>query len=239
MEKKWIIAHRGDGANKLENTLQSFEKAILLGADMVELDVRRTKDKVLIVHHNPLVRRKPISRLNWEDIEKINNARKFRVPRLEEVARLASGKIKLDAELKETGYEKEVLELLLKYLKREEFIITSFNDFSVQEIKKNDSGVKAGLLLSMHKPKKILSARRGRLLSSKRYQESQADFFLPQISLVKMGFLKKIKKYGKPIIVWSVNRKKTMIKLLQDESITGIITDKVRFALDIRGKMEK
>ena len=48
-----VIAHRGaSGMVGQDNTLESFQKAIEIGADMVEFDVRQTKDKVLIVHHD-------------------------------------------------------------------------------------------------------------------------------------------------------------------------------------------
>jgi len=48
-----VIAHRGASRAAPENTLAAFELAGRLGADAVELDVRRTRDGVLIVHHNP------------------------------------------------------------------------------------------------------------------------------------------------------------------------------------------
>jgi glycerophosphoryl diester phosphodiesterase len=238
IKNKLIIAHRGDGASKCENTLQSFEKAIVSGADMIELDVRATRDKTLIVHHNRLLRGKLISSTNWEDIRKINEKKMPGIPLLDEVAQLVQGKIKLDIELKEVGYEKNVLDLLLKYLDPQEFIITSFNDLSVHDIKRRDPRIKTGLLLSAHKPKRFLTAKRGRLFSAKRYEESLADYFLPHISLLKFGFLKKLRKYEKPIILWTINRKKSIEKYLQDESVSGIITDKLELALQIRNEIE-
>ncbi|MFM2072336.1 MAG: hypothetical protein RLZZ623_2599 [Actinomycetota bacterium] len=48
-----IIAHRGASRAERENTLQAFHAAGRMGAQAVELDVRRTLDGVLIVHHNP------------------------------------------------------------------------------------------------------------------------------------------------------------------------------------------
>src|SRR4051794_26170296 len=48
-----VIAHRGASAQHPENTLAAFEGAAALGADWVELDVRRTRDEVLVVHHDP------------------------------------------------------------------------------------------------------------------------------------------------------------------------------------------
>jgi glycerophosphoryl diester phosphodiesterase len=47
-----IVAHRGASKAEKENTVEAFRAAKAMGADMVELDVRRTLDNVLIVHHD-------------------------------------------------------------------------------------------------------------------------------------------------------------------------------------------
>lgn len=48
-----VIAHRGASKAARENTIEAFALAGRLGADAVELDVRRTRDGALVVHHNP------------------------------------------------------------------------------------------------------------------------------------------------------------------------------------------
>lgn len=48
-----VIAHRGASKAEAENTPAAFRRAAEMGADAVELDVRRTSDGVLVVHHNP------------------------------------------------------------------------------------------------------------------------------------------------------------------------------------------
>ncbi len=48
-----VVAHRGASKAQRENTLAAFLAAAEMGADAVELDVRRTRDGVLVVHHNP------------------------------------------------------------------------------------------------------------------------------------------------------------------------------------------
>lgn len=47
-----VIAHRGASRAARENTLEAFRRAVALGADGVELDVRPTADGVLVVHHD-------------------------------------------------------------------------------------------------------------------------------------------------------------------------------------------
>ena len=46
-----VIAHRGASADRPENTLEAFTEARIQGAEWVELDVRRSSDGVLFVHH--------------------------------------------------------------------------------------------------------------------------------------------------------------------------------------------
>ena len=48
-----VMAHRGASRAERENSIAAFHRAREMGADAVELDVRRTHDGVLVVHHNP------------------------------------------------------------------------------------------------------------------------------------------------------------------------------------------
>jgi len=74
-----VIAHRGASSDLPENTLPAFERAIALGADYVEFDVRAARDGSLVVCHDPP--------LGGE-------------PRLEEVVELLAGRIGIMCELK-------------------------------------------------------------------------------------------------------------------------------------------
>jgi glycerophosphoryl diester phosphodiesterase len=53
VENVQVIAHRGASQAEPENTLQAYRAAAAMGADAVELDVRRTRDDVLVLHHDP------------------------------------------------------------------------------------------------------------------------------------------------------------------------------------------
>lgn len=50
-----VIAHRGASAAEAENTIAAFRRAVAMGADGVELDVRTTADGVLVVHHDAVL----------------------------------------------------------------------------------------------------------------------------------------------------------------------------------------
>lgn len=57
LDARLVIAHRGNAAHAPENTLESFHQAVALGADALELDVRLSRDGVLVVLHDPTLAR--------------------------------------------------------------------------------------------------------------------------------------------------------------------------------------
>lgn len=50
-----ILGHRGASAHAADNTLEAYRLALQHGADGVELDVRRTADGAMVLHHDPVV----------------------------------------------------------------------------------------------------------------------------------------------------------------------------------------
>lgn len=52
-----VACHRGDWRNYPENSIPAIESVIAMGADIVELDVKMTKDSVIVLSHDPNVRR--------------------------------------------------------------------------------------------------------------------------------------------------------------------------------------
>lgn len=80
-----LLAHRGASRERPENTLAAFRRAVELGADGVELDLHRTADGVLVVHHDPtLADGRAIDSLRWEAVAEAR-VRGEPVPRLEQV----------------------------------------------------------------------------------------------------------------------------------------------------------
>jgi glycerophosphoryl diester phosphodiesterase len=83
------IAHRGDPVGQRENTMPAFEAAVRQGADMVELDLRRTRDGVIVVLHDPTLLRlwgidRAVGDLDLAQIREIGEG-DVRVPTLREV----------------------------------------------------------------------------------------------------------------------------------------------------------
>ena len=231
-KQKLIIAHRGASALvPHENTTDAFQTAIELGADMVEFDIRRTLDQKLIVFHNPTLYSKPLNTLTYEEINHITHMEGYQIPLLEEVLVLCHGKIHLDIELKETGYEEEVLTLVKKYFSYSEFFIKSFHDCSVLTIKQLDPNVTTGLLIGIETldVKKRLSE----YFPRHRLRHCKADFISPHYQFLTKEFLFRMKIQRIPVYVWTVNQP-SLIERFLHSSVAGIITDYPDRALNLR-----
>ncbi len=119
-----VIAHRGSSLTLPENTLDAFKLAIEEKADIIECDLRITADKQIIVHHNPRVRshNKLISKLSLSEIKQIkipysHGNEQAEIPTLEELIKLAKGKINVALELKDQQFDHvEYVEKLLKII---------------------------------------------------------------------------------------------------------------------------
>jgi glycerophosphoryl diester phosphodiesterase len=238
MEKTMIIAHRGASSLARENTIESFQKAIEIGVDMIEFDVRRTKDRILIAYHDELMAGKPVKELTYDQISKMSAGQGFSVPIFEEVLKYTSAKIRLDVEIKEEGYEKEVVELLLKYFKKDQFVMTSFHDSCIRKIKDDYPDIRTGLILGTSKPRNFILTRVSEFFPYKRCRETKADFLVPHRRLLWFWFLDRAKRERKPVFVWTVNDQRRIWKMLHDQRIDGIITDKPDLAISLRQKMD-
>lgn len=119
-----VASHRGDWRNFPENSLPAIDNAIEMGVDIVELDVQRTKDGVLILMHDGTLDRTTtgkgkVSEVTMDSIAKLKlkNGCAIRtihkVPTLEEALIHAKGKIMLNLD-KADRYFEEVYALMKK-----------------------------------------------------------------------------------------------------------------------------
>lgn len=107
-----IIAHRGASAEAPENTLAAFARALQLGVEMIELDVRLTADGVpIVIHDADLARttdgRGQVENLEFESIRRYSAGSWFdasfrdeRVPTLAEVHDLVGDRAEMNVEIK-------------------------------------------------------------------------------------------------------------------------------------------
>ena len=173
-----IVAHRGaSGLVEHENTLESFEKAIEIGADMVEFDVRETKDGVLVVTHDKNFADAPVSWQTYEAMEEIAQTKGFHIPRFSEVLEICHNRIFMDIEVKEHGFEKKLLKTLDKYVTTDEYTVKSFNDKVPYTIKKHRPDITVGLLIGQTNGN--LKRKVNELFPVRRLKKCKADFVSP------------------------------------------------------------
>lgn len=119
-----VVAHRGDWRNAPENSLQAFKNCIDMGVDMIEIDLKKSKDNQLIIMHDQTLDRTTDGKGLPEDFTlaelqalHLKNGTgvptAHRIPTLEEVLLLAKGKILVNID-KGYDYFQDVYDLLVK-----------------------------------------------------------------------------------------------------------------------------
>ena len=131
-----IIAHRGDSSNALENSLDSIRRAMSLSVDMIEIDIRRSRDNGLYVMHDKLtgrtaVKNIDIERANSEKIAKVKLKNNEPIPTLADVLRLVGGTCGLNLEIKSSGAGALTAQHLLASGYKGRILVSSFQEDEV------------------------------------------------------------------------------------------------------------
>lgn len=109
------VGHRGAAGHEPENTLRSFRRAMELGADMVELDVHLCGSGELVVIHDETVDRTTdgtgeVAKMTLDEMRALDAGKGERIPTLQEVIDLATGRMDINIELKGLGTAGPALE---------------------------------------------------------------------------------------------------------------------------------
>ncbi len=230
-----VTAHRGASVYYPENTLSAFEGAKKLGADWIELDVQETKDgQVIVIHDTNFKRTTGVDKNTWEleynEVEKLDAgkffAKKFageKIPLLEDVIDFAKeNNIRLNIEIKPTGYEKALEKEVVDIIKQKAFtdncVITSQVYDVLKKVKKYDKNIKTVYVMSL---------AYGDITSLK-----AADNFSVEAMSVTKKLVKTVHNEGKELYAWTVNTKDS-IKDMIDLKVDNIITDNITLAKDV------
>ena len=135
MNKTLAIGHRGARGYLAENTLPSFDYAIELGCDWVELDVYHVDGELLVIHDTSVDRTTNgtglVAELSFAHIRSLNAGDCHPVPTLQEVISLVDRRCKINIELKGPDTARPVSDLLNQYCNAqwtpEDFLISSFD----------------------------------------------------------------------------------------------------------------
>jgi glycerophosphoryl diester phosphodiesterase len=212
------IGHRGARAYEPENTLRSFKKALEIGVDAVELDVRKTKDNQLVVIHDADVKRTTdgkglVSELTLKEIKELSTEKGEKIPTLKEALDLLDKKAKTLIELKEAGVEEEVLSLVSEKGLQKNVIIVSFIEAALRKVKELDKEVETGLLYVKHKN------------PIKAALDLKASYLLPLYRFTHTAHVQKAHENGLKVIVWTINKPEEAAEYAK-KGVDGIARDK-------------
>ena len=229
METK-IISHRGRTSRKnADNTLASVNDAIELKVEMVEVDIRQTKDSQIVCFHDPDIQGELIRDLDYSEIIEKDS----QIPTLEQVLWSAKGKIGIEIELKEPGYELEVVSIARDYFNYDKFVLKSFHPQVVQRVKEIDQKIFAGLLVGSAFSLEQLFFTLKEAFTSTNFKQTNADFISPYYKIFEAGWFSRFTRNNVPIQVWTVNDVES-IRTLINQQVHSIITDIPEVAIGIR-----
>ncbi|WP_414468624.1 glycerophosphodiester phosphodiesterase [Methanobacterium sp. ACI-7] len=214
-----IIAHRGASYFEPENTLRAYKKAIEMGADFVETDVRITKDKELVIMHDADILRTTngkglVKNFTLEELKKFDAGLGERIPTLEEVIKLVKNKINLIVEIKEPGTEGSIIKKIEEF-DLENTILTSFYHKTVKNVRSSSLDINAGIIF-VGEPLNV-----GRLAS-----DVNANVIFPSYKYMTQELVKNAKKYALTIYPWAIDEEEIFNKFAK-MGIDGIVTNKL------------
>ena len=212
------IGHRGARAYEPENTLRSFKKALEIGVDAVELDVRKTKDNQLVVIHDADVKRTTdgkglVNELTLEEIKAFSAEKGEKIPTLKEALDFLDKKVKIVIELKEVGVEEKVLAAVHVKGLQKNVVFVSFIEEALRKVRELDKEVETGLIYVKHKN------------PVKAALELKASYLLPLYRFTHTANVKKAHENGLKVVVWTINTPEEVAEYAA-KGVDGIASDK-------------
>ena len=226
-----VWAHRGASGYRPENTMEAFELAILQGADGIELDVHTSADGELIVIHDETVDRVTdgtglVGEKTLKELKELKVSTKaepkgiYRIPTLLDVLDLMrSTDMMVNIELKNSiclypGMEEKVLKAVREMKMEEQLIYSSFNHYSLLQLKQLDKNVQTGILFSDGWVNPAMYAKN---LGIDAVHPAVYHLTYPQ-------FREEVKRAGLKMHVWTAD-KPEHIKLVKEAGAQAVITD--------------
>jgi glycerophosphoryl diester phosphodiesterase len=210
------VGHRGAKAYEIENTLESFSKAMELGANAVELDVRMSQDAQLVVSHDDNLKKvfgRDV-RINEATLKELKHQTENRIVTLEEALRFIGRTAeKILIELKEAGYEHKVVDVIRKENLEDRVIIVSFHEEALACVRTIDKSIETGLIYTKFK-NPIGTALK-----------LNAQYLVPLYRFFHRRDIAKAHKSNLKVIVWTINTTREAQNYIAKD-VDGIATDK-------------
>ncbi|MDH6515428.1 glycerophosphoryl diester phosphodiesterase [Streptomyces sp. SAI-135] len=233
-----VSAHRGGSERAGPATREAYEDAVRSGADYAEFDIRRTADGVFVVYHDPRVG--PAGPLTAEITHaELSERAGYAVPAVDEVMSLIAGRLVGHLDLKETGYERELIDRAIALLGVDGFIATTLEDRSVAAIARAFPRVRTALSLGRDGREiarsRLAGVRLSELLPMRRVRACGASGVAVHQRLARANVLREAVRHDLFTMVWTVNDDPLMRAFLDHPRVDVLVTDRPRRAVALRG----
>jgi glycerophosphoryl diester phosphodiesterase len=233
------IVHRGGAADADENTVDAFERAIALGYQYVETDVRATADGVLLAFHDATLDRVTdrsgrVADLPWSEVGQARVAERWPIPRIDELLSTFP-EVRFNLDAKHPGVLLPLAALLASHggglLDR--VCLASFSDRRLTWLR----AALGSRLCTALGPREIARLKRaavfgGALTLPATALAAQVPAGPRLLPLVDGRLVDTAHRAGVAVHVWTVDDAPTMDRLL-DLGVDGLMTDRPRVLLDV------
>ncbi len=236
--KPWVVAHRGGPAGGgEENRLATFQDAIKLGVDGIELDIHQTLDGHLVVIHDITLARTFNGRSGRVNEMTLAEVQEVGLPTLEQALELVRGRCRLLIEVKQPkgerhrGIERRLVNLLREghliskkdEVGRSEVVVISFDPETLRRIHALEPNLATGYLTKLPIP----AVQAG---------EIGATYLLPYYLLVDSEYVRAAHEAGFKVGVWTVDDPAAMQSMIE-AGCDAIITNDPSTLLRMRDEI--
>jgi glycerophosphoryl diester phosphodiesterase len=236
------IGHGGAACHARANTVRSLTLALEMGVDMVEFDVRACRDALVLLHDDNLAQfdgaRGLVSESRLADLRSLATGLHRPIATLEEALDLLKGRALINVDLKATGYEDAVVELVCAKGLAGDTLYSSLYPASLRRIRQVEPGARTGLsypedrgnssgkpylqpavsivvaLMRFALPYRILRMMAG----------AQANAVMLYHKVVSRQAVKTVQHAGGKVFTWTVDAPQRM-RQLRDLGVDGIATN--------------
>jgi glycerophosphoryl diester phosphodiesterase len=228
-----ISAHRGSCGVAGLPAAERYDRAIRLGVDYVELDVRCTADGVYINYHDDVTpSHRSTGSLSLKDLRAELGAELLT---LEEVLGVVADRAGLHIDLKEPGSEAAIVRAVIAHRPVKGFVVTTGDVESIRTIKAQFPNVRAGLTLGsdMRNAHALatFSERWSELLPGARLRRSHADFVAAHQQIARIRLLAYCARRRMDAWVWTVDEEREIARFMADRRVATLVTNRPDLAL--------
>lgn len=228
LARPWVVAHRGGTKLGAENTLPTFEKAVALGVDAIELDIHLTRDNGLVVIHDETVDRTFPGHKGAVGEMTEKEASAIGLPTLGQALDVCKGRCKVFVEIKHPhgkryqGIEKVLLRVLKEHGMLDQVVVISFDAESLRVLRQLQPDLETAYLTSKAPDSEIIKADPG------------ATYASPHFKKVDEAYVDAVHAAGLKISVWTVDDRESM-QLMRDLGCDAVTTNDPELLLDVVG----